>query len=128
MGFEAQFVVGFGNALLELVFHLCTAFCESFHQHIHTGGSKENGEGLVSELSFEVEASFNIYVENNGFSIGPYLFYFAPKGSVKDTGVDFFVFEEGTVFDFFSEIIELQEVVFSSVEFAGSGVARGCAH
>ena len=107
MGFEAQFVVGFGDALLELVFNFCAALGESFHEHIHTGWSKEYGEGLVSELSFEVESPFDIYIENNGFAIGPNLFHFAPEGSVKDAGVYFFVFEEGPVFDFFSEIIEL---------------------
>jgi hypothetical protein len=128
LGFEAEFVVGFGDALLKLVLYFGAAFGESFHEDIYAGGSKEYGEGLVSELSFEVEAAFNIYIENNGFAIGPNLFYFAPEGSVKDAGVDFFVFEEGSIFDFFSEIIELQEVIFSAVEFTRSGVARGCAH
>lgn len=110
------------------MFYFGAAFGESFHEDIYAGGSKEYGEGLVSELSFEVEAAFDIYIENNGFAIGPNLFHFAPEGSVKDAGVDFFVFEEGSIFDFFSEIIELQEVIFSSVQFTGSGVARGCAH
>ena len=77
---------------------------------------------MVAKFSFEVEATFYIYVKNNGFAFGPYFSDFCPKGPIKDSRIYFFVFEEGTFFDFVAEIIEVKEMIFSAIFFTGLGL------
>ena len=142
--------LGFGHGLRQVVVHddsvetfgigqLFGGFGYSFFDHLGGIGSPahqpasqlfdrrrhdENGQCLVAETLFEVDAPLDIDIENDHMALVPDPFGFAIQRAVAGAGIDLFPFDELAVFDTASKLLVREKIVLLAVLF---GTARSTA-
>ena len=122
---KRNLVFGFGYALIDGFWVIGTASFETLAQGLYVRRQDEYGEGAIAEVTFDVECSFDVYIEYDVVT-GIYgVFDFRSQCAVVSSRVYFLPFDKAVFGYGVLKFVGGQKVIMYAVDFAGTRRAIG---